>query len=132
MTEAVEIWERAWAAFQLATENGDNPNDKAAEVIAEALRARDERITALEAEVARKDESLRKCAEPNRYHAPCPTCGPKTVERGCYIARAALEAALREAETALRDYACYGPEAPCIRPKHECQLWNVAVQPQRR
>ena len=33
------------------------------------------------------------------------------------------DSALREAETALRDYACHGgPEAPCLRAKHECRF----------
>lgn len=49
--------------------------------------------------------------------AETPLYGPEALAE-----RDALIAALREAETALRDYACYGPEAPCARPKHQCQF----------
>lgn len=64
------------------------------------------RIAALEADNARlmglvKEAmtALDKCGEPNRYHAPCLTCGPKTVEKGCYIARATF-AKIKEATDA--------------------------------
>lgn len=50
---------------------------------ADQIEADGQRIAELEA-------ALRKCAEPSRYHAPCPSCGPRMTEQGCYIARAAL------------------------------------------
>lgn len=47
----------------------------------------------LEAERAKAGElvrALERCADPTRWHAPCPFCGSKLIEAGCYIAREAL------------------------------------------
>lgn len=55
------------------------------------LRADQEaQLSDLCAENERLREALMKCAQPNSIHAPCPTCGPRTIEAGSYIAREAL------------------------------------------
>lgn len=48
-------------------------------------------IEELEAENKRQREALQKCADPHRYHAPCPHCCQTITECGSYIARAALK-----------------------------------------
>lgn len=45
---------------------------------------------ALAAENQKLREALQKCADPHRYHAPCPHCCQTITECGSYIARAAL------------------------------------------
>lgn len=84
---AMKVWEEAFAAWDdtPADPNAMHSGDQAAAAVIAADRA------GLEAEVKRLREAFLKCAEPSRYHAPCPSCGPKIVEQGCYIAHAALK-----------------------------------------
>lgn len=57
-----------------------------------------DRIEELEAKLSKSEallsqavEALQKCADPHRYHAPCPHCCQTITECGSYIARAALK-----------------------------------------
>ena len=118
MTDEHEHAMKVWREAKRAHDNcpfgdSDAPDELAAAVIAADRAGLVARIAELEsevevladngchldalckqqdAEIERLREALLKCAEPSRYHAPCPSCGPKIVEQGCYIARAALGA----------------------------------------